>query len=113
MQGMCTQAASPCDKYLDLGGMELPHRRPPGLSQVAQGAPGQGGKNPRPGRVLTAEDIAHYQTISVALNETIRLMKEVDEVIEEHGGWPDAFQVERAREGEAQEEVVGSIAIVM
>jgi hypothetical protein len=22
---------------------------------------------------------------------TIRLMKEIDEVIEQHGGWPDAF----------------------
>ena len=30
-----------------------------------------------------------------ALNETIRIMKEIDEVIEEHGGWPDAFAAER------------------
>ena len=27
----------------------------------------------------------------VAINETIRIMGEIDEVIEEHGGWPDAF----------------------
>ena len=27
----------------------------------------------------------------VALSETIRTMKEIDEVIEEHGGWPGAF----------------------
>jgi len=52
----------------------------------------KGGKNPRPGRVLTEEDIDHYQRILVALNETIRLMEEIDEVIEEHGGWPGAFQ---------------------
>jgi len=52
----------------------------------------KGGKNPRPGRVLTAEDIDHYQKIVVALNETIHLMAEIDEVIDEHGGWPDAFQ---------------------
>lgn len=52
----------------------------------------KGGKNPRPGRVLTDEDIDHYQKIVAALNETIRLMGEIDEVIEEHGGWPDAFQ---------------------
>jgi len=52
----------------------------------------KGGKNPRPGRVLTDEDIDHYQRIVVALNETIRLMGEIDEVIGQHGGWPDAFQ---------------------
>jgi hypothetical protein len=27
----------------------------------------------------------------VALNETIRLMAEIDKVIEAHGGWPGAF----------------------
>ena len=46
----------------------------------------------RKGRTLSDEDIAHYQKIVVALNETIRIMGEIDEVIEEHGGWPDAFQ---------------------
>ena len=45
----------------------------------------------RKGRVLSTEDIAHYQKIVVALNETIRLMKEIDEVIEKYGGWPGAF----------------------
>jgi len=45
----------------------------------------------RKGRVLSVEDITHYQKIVVALNETIRLMNEIDEVIEEHGGWPGAF----------------------
>jgi predicted helicase len=47
----------------------------------------------RKGRTLSKDDIAHYQKIVVALSETIRLMKEIDEVIEEHGGWPGAFQV--------------------
>ena len=42
---------------------------------------------------LSRDDIAHYQKIVVALAETIRLMKEIDEVIEEHGGWPGAFVV--------------------
>ena len=51
----------------------------------------KGGKNPRPGRVLTDEDIDHYQNIVVALSETIRIMAEIDQVIESHGGWPDAF----------------------
>lgn len=42
----------------------------------------------RRGRVLTFEDITHYEQIIVAISETIRLMKEIDEVIEDHGGWP-------------------------
>ena len=46
----------------------------------------------RKGRTLSDEDVAHYQKIVVALNETIRIMAEIDEVIEAHGGWPDAFQ---------------------
>jgi len=45
----------------------------------------------RRGRVLSEEDIAHYQKIVVALKETIRLMAEIDKVIEAHGGWPGAF----------------------
>ena len=56
----------------------------------------KGGKNPRPGRVLTDDDIDHYQKIVVALSETIRIMADIDEVIEEHGGWPGAFQTARA-----------------
>ena len=46
----------------------------------------------RKGRTLTKDDIDHYQKIVVALSETIRIMKEIDEVIDAHGGWPDAFQ---------------------
>ena len=45
----------------------------------------------RKGRVLSAEDIAHYQKIVVAVSETIRIMQEIDEVIDQHGGWPGAF----------------------
>jgi hypothetical protein len=45
----------------------------------------------RRGRVLSDEDIAHYQKVVVALKETIRLMAEIDKVIEAHGGWPGAF----------------------
>lgn len=45
----------------------------------------------RKGRTLSADDIAHYHKIVVAIAETIRLMGEIDEVIEQHGGWPDAF----------------------
>jgi hypothetical protein len=34
------------------------------------------------------EDIARYQKMVVSLRETIRLMGEVDGVIESAGGWP-------------------------
>ena len=51
----------------------------------------KGGRNPHPGRVLSDEDILHYRRITVALKETIRIMKEIDEVIEKHRGWPGAF----------------------
>lgn len=46
----------------------------------------------RKGRTLSADDIAHYHKIVIALSETIRLMAEIDEVIAQHGGWPGAFQ---------------------
>jgi hypothetical protein len=42
----------------------------------------------RKGRTLSAEEIEHYQRVVVALNETIRIMGEIDEVIEAAGGWP-------------------------
>jgi len=47
----------------------------------------------RKGRTLSDEDIIHYQKIIVAIKETIRIMNEIDVVIEQYGGWPDAFQV--------------------
>lgn len=42
----------------------------------------------RKGRTLTNADITHYEGIVVALNETIRLMAEIDQSIDAHGGWP-------------------------
>jgi len=45
----------------------------------------------RKGRRLGKDDVAHYQKIVVALDEIIRLMVEIDETIEKHGGWPGAF----------------------
>lgn len=42
----------------------------------------------RKGRKLTFDDLAHYQRIVAALAATIRLMAEIDAVIDEHGGWP-------------------------
>ena len=46
----------------------------------------------RRGRMLTDADILHYRRIVVAIGETIRLMAEIDRVIDAHGGWPGAFE---------------------
>ena len=46
----------------------------------------------RMGRKLTYDDTQHYQKVIVALNETIQLMREIDEIIARHGGWPNAFK---------------------
>jgi hypothetical protein len=54
----------------------------------------KGGKNPSEGRVLTEDDILHYRRMVTALTETRRIMAEIDNVIETHGGWPGAFKVE-------------------
>ena len=51
----------------------------------------------RKGRRLSNEEITHYHKIVVALNETIRLMTEIDDVVEAHGGWPDAFRTGAGR----------------
>ena len=45
----------------------------------------------RKARKLSKDDITHYQKVIVALSDSIRLIKEIDEVIEKHGGWPRAF----------------------
>jgi hypothetical protein len=50
----------------------------------------------RKGRTLSDQDITHYQKIIVAISETIRIMREIDEVIEAHGGWPGAFVTGKA-----------------
>ena len=60
----------------------------------------------RKGRTLSDKDVAYYQKIVVVLYETLRIMAEIDEVIEAHGGWPDAFQTgseaDAASEGTAK-----------
>src|SRR5205814_7590299 len=48
----------------------------------------------RKGRTLSKDDIAHYHKVVIALAETIRIMKEIDKVIEKHGGWPVAFKLQ-------------------
>ena len=51
----------------------------------------RGPKKGNPGRILTDEDIAHYENIIFSISETIRIMSEIDEVIDAHGGWLGAF----------------------
>jgi predicted helicase len=42
----------------------------------------------RKGRQLSYDDLTHYQRVVSALSETIRLMTEIDTVINNHGGYP-------------------------
>ena len=42
----------------------------------------------RKGRVLSNEDIAHYQHIVAILTQTGKAMHEIDAVIEKYGGFP-------------------------
>jgi len=48
----------------------------------------------RKGRVLTAEDIMHYQRVVAALSLTRSLMDEIDALIAEHGGFPLAGSID-------------------
>jgi len=56
----------------------------------------------RKGRTLSKDDIAHYHKIIVALSETTRLMGKIDEVINQHGGWPGAFATKADLLGQGQ-----------
>ena len=40
---------------------------------------------------LSSNDIVHFQKVVAAISETIRITGEIDEVIENYGGWPNAF----------------------
>jgi len=51
----------------------------------------------RKSRRLSDNDVEHYEKIISAISETIRIMGEIDEVTEEHGGWPDAFKAKKLR----------------
>ena len=52
----------------------------------------RGGKKASTGRVLTEDDILHYRRMITALARTAELMPQIDAVIDQHGGWPDAFR---------------------
>ena len=42
----------------------------------------------RRGRVLSYDDVSHYQEVAMSLGETIRIMGGIDETIDGLGGWP-------------------------
>jgi predicted helicase len=44
----------------------------------------------RRGRQLSYDDLTHYQKIVISLSQTIRLMAQIDQTIDTHGGWPIA-----------------------
>lgn len=50
----------------------------------------------RKGRSLSKDDVGQYLRIVIAIGETIRRMKVIDEVIDKHGGWPGAFVTKAA-----------------
>lgn len=52
----------------------------------------------RKGCRLTSKDIDHYQRIVVAIAETVQTMKELDQLVDKHGGWPSAFRAGRKSE---------------
>jgi hypothetical protein len=45
----------------------------------------------RTGLPITTDLIREFRTVMWAIRETIRVRALIDEVIEKHGGWPDAF----------------------
>ena len=44
-------------------------------------------------RPLSFDDIVHYRRICGALDETRRIMADIDAAIQRHGGWPLARPV--------------------
>jgi hypothetical protein len=51
----------------------------------------KGGQNAVPGHILSEADIMHYRRMASAITETQHLMAKIDAVIDQHGGWPEAF----------------------
>ena len=42
----------------------------------------------RRGRVLSLADVQRFQQIAAALSRTLAIMREIDEILDAHGGWP-------------------------
>ena len=45
----------------------------------------------RRGHSLSQAEVLHYKKMVESLSQSIDLMKRVDDVVEQCGGWPDAF----------------------
>lgn len=45
----------------------------------------------RRGRTLTTDDLRHYQRMLIAITQTQTLMPQIDEIITNYSGFPDAF----------------------
>lgn len=58
----------------------------------------------RKGTPLTKELVDSFRKVLFGIQETLRIRGEIDEVIEAHGGWPDAFQT-----GDAGDEPVSDV----
>lgn len=46
-----------------------------------------------PARILGSQEIAHYEDIVAAINVSLRVRSQSDEIVDRYGGWPDAFVV--------------------
>ena len=56
----------------------------------------------RKGRALDFEAIQTYQRICAALAETPRLMQQIDDIIEAHGGWPPSAHGAESKQPQAK-----------
>ena len=56
----------------------------------------------RKGQTLSEVEITQFQKIVYAISETIQVMKKIDELINEHGGWPAAFLAKQDGELESR-----------
>ena len=56
--------------------------------QIGAYPPAQSWLKVRKGRILQPMDIRHYQAICQALRETLSVMTEIEQEIQQHGGWP-------------------------
>ncbi|MDK2410820.1 hypothetical protein QHH11_12650 [Aphanizomenon sp. PH219] len=46
----------------------------------------------RKGRQLNFDEISHYQNIISIISETIKIMEDIDKIIEKYGGFPLEFK---------------------
>lgn len=42
----------------------------------------------RRGMDLSFDDVSHYRRVCAAVAETVKITSKIDELIDEHGGWP-------------------------